>query len=142
MQGRSENMSEGLSALSWLIIIIFGVPFFLMFVIPILIWIGIKLRIAPDMMFLIKYFKIDPSRPPYSEWMEKSPALFISMTAIELYVSWYLIKIIRGIKWIGKGLWWLGKNTIGRYVKYQWKKWDKDFEEQDKGEKNKARYKS
>jgi hypothetical protein len=115
-----------------LLIIFIGIPFVIIFIIPLLVYLGEKTKRIPSFTFLLIYFKIDITKPPYSEWMERSPILFVSMTSIEIYVSYYLIKLIRLFKWIVKGIWWFMKNTIGRYVKWQWKKYDEEFDAQEK----------
>ncbi len=117
--------------LLWILVIVIGIPLSIAFIIPTLVYLGEKSKRIPSFAFLLKFFNVDITKPPYCDWMERSPMLFLSLTSIELYVSFYLIKIVKGLKWIAKGVWWLIKNTIGRYVKWQWKKWDEDFAKQE-----------
>ena len=106
------------------LIVVIGIPFAMVFIIPTLIYLGGRYKFVPKFESLIIYFGIEVNKPPYSDWMERSPILFISMTAIEVYISWYLIKVIRFVKWAVLGVYHL---VIG-IAKWQWKK----YEEYDK----------
>jgi len=84
--------------LTAILIIIIGIPFLLVMIIPALVYIGSKDKRMPSLEDLIKYFGVDVSQPPYSEWMKKHPMIFVGMTAIELYTSYILIIFLRPIK--------------------------------------------
>lgn len=125
-------MIDVLTAIELALVVIVGIPFIIAFVIPMFVYfLGGRTRFVPKFEDLMRYFNVDMSQPPYSEWFERSPVLFFSMTAIELYISYYLIYLIRGIKMLFKGIYWLGNNTLGRYMRWQWKRWDKEFEKKE-----------
>ena len=84
--------------LTAILIIVIGIPFLVVMIIPALIYLGSKGKKIPSLDFLIKYFGVDVSQPPYSEWMKKHPMIFVGMTSIELYTSYLLIFILRPIK--------------------------------------------
>jgi len=124
-----------MNILTWILIIVIGIPFAVAVIIPMLVYLGQKTKRIPNFDFLLRYFNVDISQPPYCDWMERSPILFLSLTSIELYVSYYLIKLIGVFKWIGKGIWRIGKgigNLIMRYMRWQWKKWDEMHEAEEK----------
>jgi hypothetical protein len=112
MRGESENMSW----VEWLIthwemiftvalIVFVGIPFLTVMIIPALVFIGGKRNSKwfPSFEFLMKYFEVDITKPPYSEWMDKHPLIFVGLTSVELYISYMLIHVLRPIKKIFKG---------------------------------------
>jgi hypothetical protein len=84
--------------LTAILIIVIGIPFLLVMVIPALVYINAKNKRMPSLEDLIKYFNVDVSQPPYSEWMKKHPMIFVGMTSIELYTSWILIHLLKPVK--------------------------------------------
>ena len=121
--------------LTAILIIVIGIPFLVVMIIPALIYLGSKGKKIPSLDFLIKYFGVDVSQPPYSDWMNKHPMIFVGLTAIELYVSWYLIKLLRGVKWVLKEFFtWVykGVRALVTLQFEQYKKWDKEFDEEEK----------
>lgn len=124
------------------LIVFIGIPVGVMFLIPAIVLLGMRFKLLPDFIKLFNEYEIDLSKKPYSEWMEKSPALAVSMGLIEVYLSWGLIKILMGGKWVFRNtvalLKWgavkafdvakvLVKLTQG-YMKSQWKTWDRENE--------------
>lgn len=112
----------------WSLIIVIGIPLIVVVLIPLTVYLASKSKRLPSFTFLLNYFGVDISQPPYSEWMEKSPILFIGLTSIEIYISYYLVKLVRGTKWVVL-------KTIGFFkwfVERQWAEWDKRFEEEEK----------
>jgi hypothetical protein len=142
MRGEGESMS----AVTWLImhwelvltillVIFIGIPFMVVMIIPSIIYIASRRKWIPTLEWMIQYFKVDINQPPYSEWMDKHPLIFVCLTSVELYTSYYLIYLIRGIKWGVK------KTVVGTYkllkiyVKHQWDlydKWNKEIEKEEK----------
>jgi len=120
-----------ISIVSWLLIIFIGIPVCIMFIIPSLAFLGERIKWIPSFNFLLKYFDVDISQPPYCDWMERSPILFISMTSIELYISFFLVKVLKLFKWIVTRIFKILKGL----VKWQWKKYeefDKELEAEEK----------
>jgi len=128
----------------WLItiflLIVVGIPFMIVLIIPSLIYLGAKKKWIPSFEFLIQYFEVDVTKEPYSKWMDKHPLIFIGLTAIELYISWAIIKIIGGIKFVIKkiasGIWKLLK-LFAKLQKDQYDRWDKEFEDAEKEKRKK-----
>jgi hypothetical protein len=123
--------------LTVLLIIFIGIPFLVVMVIPMLLYLFAKKGWIPPLDWMIQHFKVDINQPPYSEWMNKHPLIFITFTSAELYTSYYLINMIIGVKWV------LKKIAVGIYrllklfVKIQWEqyeKWWKEIEEEKKKE--------
>jgi hypothetical protein len=91
-----------------LLFIILGVPFIFMMVIPAIVHIYGGSKYFPKLDYLIKEFNVDIHKPPYSEWMDKHPLLFVGMTSLELYSTYYIINFIKILKKIWR--WVLGKS--------------------------------
>jgi ABC-type amino acid transport system permease subunit len=120
--------------IEWLIAIVVGIPLLIVIIIPTLVYLGARTKRVPSFTFLLNYFEVDITKPPYSDWMERSAVLFIGMTSLEIYTSWYLIKLFRGIKWVATKI----VNLFKWYVKRQWKQWDDEFAKQDEEEKRRS----
>jgi hypothetical protein len=82
--------------LTIILIIVIGIPFLIVMIIPTLVYFLGKKGISLE--FLIKYFNVDVTKEPYSKWMEKHPFIFVGLTSIELYTSYFTILIIKSIK--------------------------------------------
>lgn len=118
-----------------IVLVIIGIPFMIAFIIPLLVMLGDKVRWIPSFTWMLQHYEVDISKPPYCEWMEKSYILFVSLTAIELYTSHFLIKLVTGIKWCVKGIARIFIYLVKLLMKYmtgKWKEWDKELEEEKK----------
>lgn len=127
MQGGNRTLIDIIVIIEWLLIIFVGLPLLVVMIIPMLVYFGEKSKRVPSFSFLLMYFKVDITKPPYCDWMERSPFLFIGLTSIELYISYFLIKLIRGIKWVVVNI----AKLISRYMHWQWARWDEDFKKQE-----------
>ena len=91
--------------LSIILFVFIGIPFLTVMIIPALVYIGGKRNSKwfPSFEFLMQYFEVDITKPPYSEWMDKHPLIFVGLTSVELYLSYLFIQVLRPIKKIFKG---------------------------------------
>ena len=83
-----------------LLIVFIGIPFLMVFIIPLLILYAGKIKGIPSLEYLVKYFNVDISKPPYCDYMERSPALFLFWCGLELYISYLLVVILKPMKWL------------------------------------------
>jgi hypothetical protein len=99
MWGGHQNMNLFAEILVWTIFgVLIGIPLLVIFVIPSFsLFIAKKLGL-PSFNDLLTEFKVDIWAEPYQGWLKKNYTIFVSLTSIELYVSWFLIKVKRWFK--------------------------------------------
>lgn len=87
-----------------ILLIIVGIPLMIAIVIPLIVYKFGSSKRFPSFEYLLEYFKVDVSQKPYCDWIQKHPLIYLSLTSIELYTSYYLIILIKGIKSIWRRL--------------------------------------
>lgn len=86
--------------IEYIFLSIIGLIVFTLILLPYFFQFLAKVKILPNMYYLMSEYKIDILKKPYTDWMKKSMMFFYSMLTLELYLSYIAVSIIKLI--IGK----------------------------------------
>jgi hypothetical protein len=81
-----------------IIFVLIGIPLLVIFIIPSFALFIAKRIGLPSFNDLLMKFNVDIFSEPYQSWIKRNYVIFVSLTSLELYTSYFLIKIIGWFK--------------------------------------------